>query len=852
VDLTTPSPRPPRHRLNQPARKVAGWSLRPRDTDLADYPPFCALCCIKIVPIMSLPSGTCLGPYRIVNSIGAGGMGEVYSARDPRLDRDVAIKVLPPHLACESDAIIRFEREARAVAALSHPNILAIYDVGTHEGVSYLVTELLEGETLRTRLERSPLTWTEAAEVGANVADGLAAAHARGIIHRDLKPANIFLTSDGRVKILDFGLARVQAMPTELSASGTPTETQPGAVMGTVGYMPPEQIRGEKADARSDLFSLGCVLYEMIAGRNPFTRETSIQTLSAILESDPMPLTGSGKDVPFELQQVISRCLQKNPALRMQSARDLSFRLSELLKRDGPIEPRTRYSRFAWLTAALAVALLVAVGLLREGLFGPSGPARIDSLAVLPLENLSGDPAQDFLADGATEALITGLGKIGSLRVIARASVMKYKDTRVPLREIARELRVTALVTGSVLRSGSRVRIGARLLEPETERQIWSDSYERESRDLLALHHDVTRAVASEVLANVATPDEARVAKPRQVRPEAYESYLRARYLAGRTSDADSQASIELAERAIALDTGFAVGYAELATAYIRRIAFVAPDQAGELEMRAYAAAERALSLDPELAEGYLARGELLWTHAHRFAHERSVIEYRRALSLNPNLDQAHRGLARTFVHVGFFEQALHHAARALEINPGNSMALISQSEALLWSGKNEEAMAVLPGIPRLTLPELTEANTAWALFRLGRSKEALSRIHQASQKSPNDTSGTLAGMEAMLVADSNPRRAEDLIRSAAKRRAVNPSHHAAYFIGCAWARMKRASEAVQALREAADTGFPCYPLFASDPNLDSIRQDPLFQALLSDVQKRTDSLRKALLLDRR
>jgi len=804
---------------------------------------------------MRLAPGTRVGTYEIVALLGAGGMGEVYRARDPRLAREVAVKILPLHLARDPDAMARFEREARAVAALSHPNILAIYDVGTHEGASYVVTELLEGETLRSRLDRSPLPWTKAAEIGAAIADGIAAAHARSIIHRDLKPANVFLTSDGRVKILDFGLARVMPAKSIGSESEAATETKVGVILGTVGYMSPEQARGERAETPSDLFSLGCVLYEMVTGKAPFARETGVQTLNAILESDPPPLTGLGMKVPPELERLISRCLEKSPAVRMQSARDLSFALGELLKRMLPVGTGGGRRFLAYSGAgALVVALLVAIALgpLRARFLGTPTPARIESLAVLPLDNLSGDPAQDYFAEGITEALITDLGKIGSLRVIARPSVMKYKGTRSPLKAVARELRVQALVTGSVLRSGDRVRIAAQLIDPEAERNIWSESYERDLRDVLALQREVTQAIAEGLRAKLTPDEQARLAKSRPVNPEAYESLLRARYLSMRTTDTDSREAIALLEHAVDLDPGFAPLHAVLAAAYVSRLLFVVPEEARELEQKAYAATERALSLDPDIAEAYLARGNLLWTPSYRFAHERAVQEYRRALSLNPNLDRAHEGLARVFVHVGFFEEALQHAAKALEINPSNAFALQSRAEALLFMGKDEEALAAILSIPRSMVPEHVEANTAWALSRLGRGEEAWSRLREASRQYPNDASGVLSGMEAVLLADSEPHRAEELIGKVEKRKALAFSHHAAYFAGCACARMANAREAVRWLREAAETGFPCLPLFASDASLDPIRHDPLFQAFLVDMQKQSESLRRALFPDRR
>jgi DNA-binding winged helix-turn-helix (wHTH) protein/Tfp pilus assembly protein PilF len=337
-----------------------------------------------------------------------------------------------------------------------------------------------------------------------------------------------------------------------------------------------------------------------------------------------------------------------------------------------------------------------------------------------------------------------------------------------------------------------------------------------------------------------------------RVNPAAYDSVLRARYLSVRTTDADTQAAIALLERAVALDPGFALAYADLAAAYVTRLTFVTPEETGDLEQKAFAAAEKALVLDRDLAEAYLARGDLLWTHSHRFAHERAVQEFRRAVGLNPNSDQAHRRLARVYVHVGFFEEALEHAAKALSINPSNAQALNSRAQALLWMGKDEDALAILMSIPGPVLPELVEANTAFALFRLGRREEAWAQLRLALRKYPNDPSGALPGLEAMLLAESEPLKARELIEKVAKRKAVNPSHHAAYFAASAWARMRRAQEAVQYLREAAETGFPCYWLFAHDPNLDPIREDPHFQAFLADMQKRSESLRKALFLDRK
>jgi tetratricopeptide (TPR) repeat protein len=338
------------------------------------------------------------------------------------------------------------------------------------------------------------------------------------------------------------------------------------------------------------------------------------------------------------------------------------------------------------------------------------------------------------------------------------------------------------------------------------------------------------------------------LSKPVAVNTEAQELLLRAKYLSVRTTDADNQNAIAHIERAIALDPSFAPAHAALASAYVIRLAYVTPDETRELEEKAFAAAERALSLDPNVPEAYLARGDLLWTHSQRFAHDRAVQEFRRALGLNPESDEIHRRLARVYVHVGFFDEALQHAERALAVNPSNAQALNSRAQALLWMGRDEEALSILSSIPGPVLPELVEANTVFALERLRRHEEAWTCLRQAKGKYPNDPTGNLLGIEALLLAESDPRSARTVLEAVGQRKAANPSHHAAYFAACALARMRQAGEAVRWLREAAATGFPCYPLFASDPNLDPIRQDPRFQTFMAEMQQRSASLRNNLL----
>jgi serine/threonine protein kinase/TolB-like protein len=464
--------------------------------------------------------GSRLGPYEIITLIGAGGMGEVYRARDPRLDRDVAIKVLPTQFVSDPDRLRRFEDEARTIAALSHPNVLTIYDVGSHEGAPYIVSELLDGETLRRRLMAGPLSPHKTCEYAIQIAQGLAAAHQRGIVHRDIKPENLFITRDGLIKILDFGVAKLaQRLPLRTCSVSVPTTseaTKPGVVIGTAGYMSPEQVRGVPVDHRTDLFSLGCVLFEMLSGRAPFQRETGVDSMSAILHDDPPLLTCSGRVIPAAYQVIVRRCLEKRPDDRFSSAHDVALAMQAVSTAPHaaiPEQPdsacsdaslslwKLQHVAVAFGTATLLVVATVASWLLQE-------PARaagnIRSIGVLPLKNVSGDPAQEYLSDGMTDALIADLAQIGTVRVVSRTSVMRFKEARMPLAQLANELGVEGIVEGSVMRSGNRMRVTAQLIDAREDRHLWASNYEREVTDVLTLQAEVVRAITGEIKAQLA------------------------------------------------------------------------------------------------------------------------------------------------------------------------------------------------------------------------------------------------------------------------------------------------------------------------------------------------------------
>jgi serine/threonine protein kinase len=480
----------------------------------------------------SLPSGRRLGPYEILSPLGAGGMGEVLKAKDTRLQRTVAIKVLPSELSSDAERRSRFEREAHAASALNHPNITTVFDIGEDDGTHYIVMELVEGKTLRELLEDGPLPPAKLLPLATQIAEGLAKAHSAGIVHRDLKPENLMVTDDGLVKILDFGLAKLTPQGAE-EGSEAPTETkvtQQGVFLGTVPYMSPEQAASRPLDYRTDQFSFGSILYELATGKRAFKKETAPETLAAIIEEEPEPIRKLNETVPAELAAVVERCLAKDRAGRYESTEELAKELKTVP--ETPL-PWRRRRKVLWGAAGVLVALLgVALGPKLRGLWdrltSRAGPASIE--AVLPLRNLSGDPEQEYFSDGMTEALITDLAKVSGLKVIAPHSAMRYKNTDKPLAEVARELGVDALVEGSALRAGDSVRIMAQLIDPRTEQALWAEGYERALENVLVLQGEVARAIAGELAVSLTPGETRRMAAARPVNPEAYDAYLKGSY----------------------------------------------------------------------------------------------------------------------------------------------------------------------------------------------------------------------------------------------------------------------------------------------------------------------------------
>ncbi|MGI9101583.1 MAG: protein kinase domain-containing protein [Terriglobales bacterium] len=615
--------------------------------------------------------GQTISHYRVLRRLGGGGMGVVYEAEDLKLHRHVALKFLPDDVLADPTSLTRFEREAQAASALNHPNICTIYDTDAAEGRPFIVMELLEGSTLKHTIGAAPMAMDLLLEIAIQVSDGLDAAHSAGIVHRDIKPANIFVTRRGQAKILDFGLAKFSSAQTVIAADDMLTVvTSTGDAPGTLVYMSPEQVRGKDLDARTDLFSFGAVLYEMATGKLPFRGTTAGAVGHAILSETPTPPIQLNPEVPPQLQEIIGKALEKDAALRYQAAADLRTDLKRLkreLESGSSGRPSSVFAgresnafslsrrRVALAGAALVVVVLLVLGYAAWSRYGSTARlSRIDSLAVLPLQNLSRDPEQEYFADGMTDELITGLSKLGTLRVISRTSIMRYKNTTEPLPRIARELNVDAVVEGSVERSGGRVRIRTQLIRAATEQPLWADTYDRELRDVLTLQTDAARDIISHIRGKVGSAG-TRVVPA--VDPEVYDLYLHGRYYWNRRTKADFQKAIAYFNQAIAKDPSYALAWAGLADCYN-----LSGDRQGK------DAAEKAVALDDSLAEAHsslaYAKQNLDWDFAG------AEKEFRRAIELNPNYIYAHQWLAALLSDMGRSEEATAEAQRALQVDP--------------------------------------------------------------------------------------------------------------------------------------------------------------------------------------
>ncbi len=775
---------------------------------------------------MLLSAGTRLGPYEILEPIGAGGMGEVYRALDPRLHREVAIKVLPDRLANDPQALARFESEAKAVAAISHPNILAIFDVGADRGVNYAVTELLEGETLRSHLERSALPWRKAVEIGIAIADGLASAHAKGIIHRDLKPENLFLTSDGRVKILDFGLAR-RTSSALTGPADTATITQENLVLGTAGYMSPEQVRGTPADARSDIFSLGCVLYEMVAGQRAFSRETCAQTMAAILETQPADFANARKQIPAGLESVIAHCLEKNPQQRFHSAHDLALALGATLSSSEPSQPlparRSPKRLWAMLSACAAVVALAAGGYWFAGRAKP-----IDSLAVMPFVNVGGNPDTEYLSDGITENLINNLSQLPKLRVVPRSLVFSYKGREMDPRKVGQDLHVRAILTGRVVGRGDGLHIQTELVDVGEVSQIWGQQYDRRFTEIMAVQDEIAKQVAENLHLQPTGEHQKRLAKRSTENTEAYQLYLKGRYYWNRRTAELLKKANDYFQQAIDKDPSYGQAYAGLAESYaLFNYYEVSPPS--ESCPKAKAAAMKALEIDENLGEAHAGLGFTKMTCDWDWPA--SEKEFQRALEINPNDGTARHWYADYLEAMGRLADAVAARRRALELEPLSLVISANLGRILYFARRYDQAIDEL----RKTLdmdPSFLEAHLYLGLTyeQKGMFREAIAELQQALSTSGGHPRFISALGHAYAISGERKTAEESLTRlkEQTKQRYVAPYEIAVVYIGL--------QEKEQALKylDMAYADHSCWMIFLrEDPRFDPIRGDARYQDLL-------------------
>jgi len=724
---------------------------------------------------MALSPGTRVGAYEIVGPVGAGGMGEVYRARDPRLGREVAVKVLAEGAEADPDRLERFEREGRAAAAIAHPNILTIHDLGVHGGRPFLVTELVPGESVRERLRRGPLPAAEAVGLALQLVRGIGAAHAARIVHRDLKAENLVVTPTGTLKILDFGVAKLR--PAEADA-GAPTlaETELGYAVGTPASMAPEQVRGEPVDGRADLFAVGVVLYEMLTGLSPFARPTAGATAAAILHEEPPPLAERTSDLPPSLARVIDHCLAKDPAERFQSAQDLAFALESVTAElETPSRPRAAPGR---------------------------RPGEAGSIAVLPFTDLSPARDQEYFCDGLAEELLDALSRVEGLRVAARSSSFQFRGSRVDARVAGERLGVDSVLEGSVRKAEDRLRVTVRLVDVGDGYQRWSDRFDRKLEDVFAIQDEIAECVVRCLGDHLGV----RLAAPAEVRPETrietYELYLRGRHLLNQFRRTTTVEAIAVFGRAHELDPEYAPAWAGLAEAHAWLYQWWGGD---ESNLRAAdRASARALELGPELATARAARGVTLSLDRR---YDEAEAEFEEAVRLDPKLFDAWYYWARTCFAAGRIERSAELFRRAAEIRPEDFQAPILRGQSLRLLGREEEAEAAV--------------------------REGVRRAERRLDLEPADARALALGGTALADLGETERAT----RWMEKALALYPDEGGVVMNGiCLFAKIGEVDRALDLLERAIERGFGYRDWIEQDPDYDPLRGHPRFQALLEQT----------------
>ena len=764
-------------------------------------------------------------------------MGEVYRAHDPRLGRQVAIKLLPAVAAADPPSRERLRREAMAVAALDHPYICKIFEICEHGDALFLVMEYIEGETLHRRLQDGRLPLSDALLAAGEIAEALQEAHARRFLHRDLKPANIMLTKQGHVKVMDFGLAkRVEEPPSPDQATHEMAAqlTAHGNIVGTPDYMSPEQVKGVTLDERSDLFSFGVVLAEMIGGRHPFRQPSTGETLSAVLREPP----DLSADIPQGPRALVRRLLAKTPADRYASAAEVRADLARLSSSTKSIEAPGRpavWKRLAWGALAIGLAivgyLFVMSDLLRPSSRAP-GATVVRSIAVLPLDNYSGDPSQDYFAEGMTDELTANLATISQLRVISRGSAMQFKGKdRPPTPDIARKLDVDAVVEGSVSRSGDKVRITAQLIDARADKHLWAKSFERSSRDVLALQAELASAIAREVNVQLTSSEQSRLTAATSVNPGAHDAYLKGRYFFNRPSDANLQKAIAQYEAAVKASPAFAPAYSGLSDAYLWAGYNEGFITASEARPKAKAAAEKAVELDGNSAEARTSLAVFKLFYEYDLAGcER---EFRRALTLNPNYAFAHDQFGMALAFQGRYDEAIIEGRRAIELDPLSPQVLIDAAVPYMFQRNaapaKELARRAAELDPTYFFPVMVDG---WTDLEMGKFREAIPALRKAkAMESPPFVTAYLAFAYG-AAGDREAAMAELAeLKKMSRDGTVLPFNLALVYLG-----LGDHARALEYLEHALAADSQMMAWIGRDHIFDRIRSEPRFVALVKKM----------------
>jgi serine/threonine protein kinase/Tfp pilus assembly protein PilF len=795
--------------------------------------------------------------YRVERLIGAGGMGEVYLAEDDRLRRKVALKLLPARFTKDEERVRRFQREARAASALNHPNIITIYDIGESEGVHYIATEYIDGVTLREKISGQQMSIADVLDVGIGAAGALAAAHEAGIIHRDIKPENLMLRRDGYVKVLDFGLAK-------LTDDGLSKDSHTGAVMGTLFYISPEQARGTQPDARSDLYALGAVLYEMITGRPPVQGDNFLDMAWAIANRRPVPPSTVVSGVPPELDHIVLKALEKEPADRYGSMRQLQQDLKTLRQelefenklhtldphRRTPalgqqptlpmtFPPRSTSTRFVRLanvltgtrTLVIGMAVLLAVIAVliitgREQLFGGNG---IDSVAVLPFVNASGNPNSDYLSDGISESVIDNLSQLPGLQVVARSTVFRYKSPAADPLAVGRELKVRGVVTGQLIQRGDTLVIRAALTDVKKGTQVWGQQYDRKMSDVLAVQRELSEEITSQLRTRLTVEERKRLTRRNADSNEAYQFYLKGHYFISRyNNDEAIKRGIGLLNQAIEQDPSYALAYAGIADAYYNLSNLYLPPK--EAMPRAREAARRALELDDSLAEAHASLGLVkAWYEWDFKGGER---EFRRAIDLEPNDSDFHRRYANFLMAAGQLDHALVESRKAEQLDPLSAQASWDVSRALFFARRYDEALEQAKRTIELddhfAYAYYMQAEIATERKQFAQSVQLLNKAMQLSGRTPL----LVAFLGYTYAQAGQTADAQKLIAELEAR----PGGYIALFLARIKTALGQHDEALRLLQQVYNDRSESIVWLKVDPTFDALRGDARFAELLKRV----------------